>query len=406
MNIRIFKHNNKLLLEYLPREKDGWLQARFYNEDLSYTIKHIFEVNDTDFYTEEPYLPSDDAYYFVLGELKEDGYYHIYNHILNTYEDVLISEKASIDLKYFGISNGYNLNVLKKLEELIKNQVIITDEENNDSKFIPISVFESLIAQFPTRTEQIYYTEAKITNILAEYVESTIDGQNRFDKYIKNKNKKIIKELNNLKSSDKYEIQKYEFILNELKNVLENSDLYDESDWQNKILEIILLIFPKYILYIKELKIPDLTNRSKEKRIDIALFDANGNIDIIEIKKPDAGKIITDSQYRKNHIPARTLSGSVMQTEKYLYLLNLLGKTGEDRLNQKYQNKLQKYNINIRINNPKGIVIAGDSSDFTIEKRLDFDIMRRKYMRIVDIITYDDLINRLENILNALRNKK
>ena len=406
MNIRIFKHNNKLLLEYIPMNRDGWLESLFYNEGQSYTIKKIFEVFDTDFCSEEPYLPSSDAYYFVIGELKNDGYYHIFKHILNTDNDVLVSEKASINLKYFGVSDDYNLNVLKKIEELIKNQVIITDEENNDSKFIPIAVFESLIAQFPTRTEQIYYTEAKITNLLSEYVESTIDGQNRFDKYIKNRNQKIIKKLNNLKSIDKYEIQKYEFILVTLKNMLENPDAYDESNWQDKILEIILVLFPKYILFIKEFKIPDLTKRSKEKRIDIALFDANGNIDIIEIKKPNAGKIITDSQYRKNHIPAHTLSGSVMQTEKYLYLLKLLGQTGEDRLNQKYQNKLQKYNIQIKINNPKGIVIAGDASNFTKEQRLYFDIIRRKYMRIVDIITYDDLIHRLGNILNALKNKK
>ena len=187
-------------------------------------------------------------------------------------------------------------------------------------------------------------------------------------------------------------------------NYLSNETI--PSVYLHKILEVILLIFPKYILSIKEFKIPDLTKRSIEKRIDIALFDANGNIDIIEIKKPNAGKIITDALYRKNHIPARILSGSIMQTEKYLYLLNILGKDGENKLNTRYKNKLEKYNIDIKINNPREIIITGDSTNFSKEQKLDFDIIRRKYMRIVDVITYDDLINRLGNILNALKMKK
>ena len=406
MNIRVFIHNNNLLLEYLPAEKDGWLENIFYNDETSYKIKGVFEVTDTDFCSEDPYLPSNNAYYFVIGELQKDGFFHIFNHILNTQNDVLISKEASINIKYFGVSDSYNLNVLKKIEELLNSQVIITNETNDDLKFIPIEIYESLIDQFPTRTEQLYYTDAKITNILSEYVESTTDGQYRFENYIKKRNRKIIKNINSLVSINKYEIQKYEYILDELKNMLEKSNLYDEDAWQNKILEIILFLFPKYIFYIKEFKIPDLTKRSKEKRIDIALFDATGNIDIIEIKKPNAGKIITDSQYRRNHIPAHTLSGSIMQTEKYLYLLNLLGQNGEDKLNERYQKKLQKYKINIKINSPRGIVIAGNSSEFTSEQRLDFDIIRRKYMRIVDIITYDDLIGRLENILNALKSKQ
>lgn len=404
MSIKVFTHKNKILLEYIPRDDNGWLFDRFYNEETSYKLIKIFEVFDTDFCSEEPFLPSNECYYFVIGELNDDGYYHVFKHILNTKYDILFSSKCVITNNYFGIQ--YSLNILKQLEELIQNQVIITDEENVNNKFIPIAEFESLIAQFPTRTEQIYYTESKITNLLSEYVESTLDGQTRFDNYVKKRNKRLVKNINNLKSINRYEIQKYEFILSELKNMLAHSELYDENDWQDKILEIVLLLFPKYILYIKEFKISDLTRRSSEKRIDIALFDANGNIDIIEIKKPNAGKIITENLYRENHIPARTLSGSIMQTEKYLYLLNLLGKKGEDSLNTKYKNRLQQYNIEIRINNPRGIVIAGNASDFNDNQKLDFDIIRRKYMRIVDIITYDDLINRLENILNSLKKKK
>ena len=93
--------------EYKPRYGIGWLEDIFYNDETTYKIKRLFEVSDTDFCSEEPYLPNDDVCYFVLGELKEDGCYHIFNHILNTDYDILISEKAQITLNYFGISQDY-----------------------------------------------------------------------------------------------------------------------------------------------------------------------------------------------------------------------------------------------------------------------------------------------------------
>jgi hypothetical protein len=45
------------------------------------------------------------------------------------------------------------------------------------------------------------------------------------------------------------------------------------------------------------------------------------------------------------------------------------------------------------------MVIIGRSKDFSDREKLDFEIIRRKYSNIMDIITYDDLINRLENII-------
>lgn len=45
------------------------------------------------------------------------------------------------------------------------------------------------------------------------------------------------------------------------------------------------------------------------------------------------------------------------------------------------------------------MVIMGRSVNLSDEQKNDFEIIRRKYANIVDIITYDDLIYRLECLI-------
>ncbi len=180
--------------------------------------------------------------------------------------------------------------------------------------------------------------------------------------------------------------------------MLEKSDGYSENQWQNEVLGIILLIYPKYLLYIQKLRIQDTIQTDKHREIDIALFDENGSIDIIEIKTP-MKFLLSHGLYRDNYVPSRELTGAIMQLEKYVYHLNRLGIKGEQDLRKKYDKDLQKYNLKVHITNPKGLIIAGRSNDWKSKQLLDFEIIKRKHAHIVDIITYDDLIKRLENLI-------
>ena len=62
--------------------------------------------------------------------------------------------------------------------------------------------------------------------------------------------------------------------------------------------------------------------------------------------------------------------------------------------------------MSIHISNPKAIIIVGrdkiDGSDMSPNQQLDFEIIKRKYAHMMDIITYDDLLRRLENTITAL----
>ena len=62
--------------------------------------------------------------------------------------------------------------------------------------------------------------------------------------------------------------------------------------------------------------------------------------------------------------------------------------------------------MSIHISNPKAITIVGreqiGNADMTPQQQLDFEVIKRKYANMMDIITYDDLLRRLDNTILAL----
>ena len=48
----------------------------------------------------------------------------------------------------------------------------------------------------------------------------------------------------------------------------------------------------------------------------------------------------------------------------------------------------------------------GNASEFKISEKKDFELIKRQYKHITEIITYDDLILRLDNMIAALEQYK
>ena len=132
------------------------------------------------------------------------------------------------------------------------------------------------------------------------------------------------------------------------------------------------------------------------------MVDADGHIDLIEIKKPFDEGVLRKGKYRDNYIPARELTGAIMQAEKYIYYLQKGGYKCEAELNEKYGSKLPA-GLQIKVVNPKAMVIVGRSDKFDDQQRLDFEIIRRKYANVIDILTYDDLLLRLDRQIKRLQ---
>lgn len=116
------------------------------------------------------------------------------------------------------------------------------------------------------------------------------------------------------------------------------------------------------------------------------------------------------TKYRDNYIPTKELSGSIMQAEKYLFHLSKWGLAGEKVLSQRYASELPS-GMGIRITNPKAMIILGrdrrpDGAEaLDASQQLDLEIIKRKYANVIDILTYDDLLRRLNNIIASLRRR-
>ena len=109
------------------------------------------------------------------------------------------------------------------------------------------------------------------------------------------------------------------------------------------ILKFILLIFPKYVAVLQDVQIENHYSKlgaTTRRFIDIVLVDANGSLDVIEIKRPFNDVLLSKTRYRDNFVPTKDLSGTIMQAEKYLFDLSKWGVAGETKLTNKYRQQL------------------------------------------------------------------
>ncbi|CAI1933428.1 Shedu immune nuclease family protein [Serratia fonticola] len=333
-----------------------------------------------------------------------NNYVKIPSRILDIENDLFISKDITLKRKIF-IAERY-ISIFRRLSELLDhtNPIVIGGPL---PEAIPWEAYNELIEKFPNTTELKKYADARVSTMLSQYINGMKDAQERYETYLKKRSTYYKPQLD-LEAIKKLEIEKYILIRELVKDALHNKKHWTEKEWQDLMVSFILLLFPKYIMVIDNVTIHDYysnKNKKTNRFIDIALIDANGNIDIIEIKKPFDDKILRKKDYRGNSIPTSELSGTIMQAEKYLFHLSKWGVKGEQTLTHKYASSLPS-GMSIHISNPKAIIIVGrdkiDGSDMSPNQQLDFEIIKRKYAHMMDIITYDDLLRRLENTITAL----
>ena len=130
------------------------------------------------------------------------------------------------------------------------------------------------------------YVEARVHSLISDYLSTTKNKERQYNNYLNKKG--LIKPGTILRSFKDYESIKLKTIRDKLEEMLlnemhYNEMHYNERQWQNEILQIILLLFPKYTAVFKEVKFKDIYT-SKNRFLDFALVDSLGYIDIIEIK--------------------------------------------------------------------------------------------------------------------------
>lgn len=343
-------------------------------------------------------------YQFQFGSLEGD-YVKIPGRILDINNDLYISRDVMLKRSIFVAER--NISIFDRLSQLLENSdPIVVGGIRPDA--IPRDVFEELIKKFPNTYELNQYANARVHTILSQYLDGMKDARGRYENYLNKKTSLTSITKLDLDALKKLEIEKYVLIRDLIGDALKTKKDLSEGEWQQLMLSFLLLLFPKYIKVLENVTIHDYYSdptKKTDRYIDIALVDATGNLDIIEVKKPFDDKILRKSLYRGNSIPTSELSGSIMQAEKYLFHLSKWGVKGEKALTTKYASELP-FGMEIRIANPKAIIIVGrdqiGGTNMTGSQLLDFEIIKRKYANMMDIITYDDLLRRLNNTIAAL----
>jgi hypothetical protein len=331
---------------------------------------------------------------FKIGRVDED-YYLIDKNVLGLKHDLQITRQVKLESDLF-IAHR-NISIFSRIDALCEEPIIIGGDAESA---IPIDEFQRLLKTFPTSTEVDRYAASRITRVLKDYLDTMSDAETKLQEHLRRKEPK--QEIKRVGLVAEYETDKFEFVRDELKAMLDSPEGYCEADWQRRILKFILLIFPKYIAVLSELHINDfysVPGEIKSRFIDLTLVDAGGTIDVIEIKKPEEHSLLSKTPYcRGNYTPKKALSGAVMQAEKYIFHLSKWGHAGEVAIQKARASELPP-GLKIQVTNPKALLILGRDNDFTAAERLDFEIIKRKYANMMDILTYDDLLRRLNNII-------
>ena len=339
---------------------------------------------------------------FVLGkkDFQDSEYFRIPGRLLKIEHDLLLFvDMEIIPDWFFPYRVDASLSVFQKVARLVDEEIIIGGPKENA---IPQELWQQIVDQFPYKSEIAHYIESRVESTLKEYLPSIKAGSSLLNRYLDKLREKapVANSSINWEEFDSYEFNKYELLRDLLVKMLQDEAAH-ELDWENHILRFILLLYPQYIYVKRQLVIHErMTDPQKptKRQLDISLFDAEGHLDLIEIKRPSAGTLFRRGLDHDNNIPSLALSKTIMQIEKYILYLQKGGYELEKKLNKKYP-KLLPHETAIKIVNPHGLIIFGRSKDLSSSQLLDLEVLRRKFAHITDIITYDDLLRRFDNIL-------
>lgn len=396
MTFDFFKLDKELIAIYTPAYGASEILKKIKTSD-GHNIKNIFWVEKNALRELEDY--DEDAICFAIGQYV-GGYVEINQEIIVTRHKFFFSEDIKFNQKMF-VANK-NVSILRKIDEIVDGDIYIGGEKHEESHYIPHSEFKALIELFPTSSEMTKYVHKRIASLLKEFIPQCDKYEYIYEKYIRERETQYINRFSEDKLSfnKKIKLEQFKVALEELKDLLAEEHI-GETIWQKRIQNILQLLYPQYILFAREVTFRGVDGN--DKRPDFILVDTNGFVDIMEIKIPTVEVVSKKPSYRNNYVPSREFAGIVQQMEKYAYCLNTLNKE-KDGFYAKLSSLLPK-GIVPQVVNPQGILLLGRSNNFNEQQARDFELIKRQYKNVADIMTYDDLIARFERIILALNDE-
>lgn len=398
MEIEFHIIEDELIMSYSPSNGTRFIFEHFSKYGYC-QIKRTFYVNKDLIKSNIDDSDSEETLSFCIGHI-QDGFIEINKKVIDTKHRFFFSEK--IQLKQNMFIAVHNISILGEIDDVIDEDFYVVNGENH-IKGIPIEAYNNLIKCFPKKTELEYYSYSRISNLLREWFPECDKYQAVYEQFIEKKNKQlVIKNKEHFsRSNNAIELAQFSTAKEELEEMLSRPKGVIEKEWQERIHSIIQLLYPQYIYGAREIRFKGIDKNDKQP--DFILVDTNGFVDILEIKNPDVRLITKQASYRNNYVPVKELSGAVQQIEKYIYCLTSIENSQKTVL-EKLRDGLPE-GVNPQVVSPKGMLLIGRSKDFNEQQKRDFEIIKRQYKNIADIMTYDDLLKRISNIVSSLEMK-
>lgn len=354
------QNNEELILE--PKKQS--------NPGIAYIQPEIIIAETNTSYTAfKPTLIKNDSEYYIDGEF-------IYAKCSkNEYKNKKIDKRKIKDGQAFELHIGREQlwNFYSIIAELYKSF------KNED------------IPKISTRYIKVNDNEVDIIKKFISNIKNTKDLEQVLNCILDNNNLQYVTSITKIKNLEK--------IANELKKNIEDNTL-QEQFWQNLFKEndwILGQLFSEpYIFFLEHPNIGGVKINNKGSNIPDFLYKNNfDNVCIIEIKMPKT-KLLSNDQYRKGvYSLDKELSGAINQLLKYKQTLyhEWKGINNDPDVDLKFK----AININC-------ILIIGDTKELSEDKnKIDCFENFRNELRSIRIVTFDEILCKIQNMLNILR---
>ena len=343
------KKDRQLILCY--ETESDWLEEKL-EEDQDFQIYKTFSFSKKDLISKDEESSICYDYKFVLGE-KDQNYFRIDKEKIGATFDLYIDASLSIDQSWFVTSSSKRSkyqdktgeeksssiygNILYAFKNFYKHDFknfykhdklfIDIDSDSNfedDGLHITQSTYKDFVKIFPTATNVKYQTLSIFTKLLKSELD-VVDYEEIYSRY---KSREIsVRNKEDIKTEEicKQEKVKYIYAKDQLLKSLERSaagEFIHEDEFSKLIAQIFCFLNPKYVKIQTKLNISDYTGARANCQADLSLIDCEGNIDLIEVKSPQAyPNLFRKRQYRNHYVPSGELSGAINQLEQYLKCL-------------------------------------------------------------------------------------
>lgn len=191
------------------------------------------------------------------------------------------------------------------------------------------------------------------------------------------------------KSKQAVEIVYLEKLIQEYEKRL-RSKSQNENAWQKFLSQYILVFNSNYASSLEKESIS-----LQGKYPDFLLIDAYKYLDIYEIKKPSTNLLKKDRS-RGNYYWDVEIAKAISQVENYIHYAEKNGSALREDIKR-------RKGVDVRVMKPRGLIIAGERRQLKDEIMEDNFRLLNKSLKNLEIILYDELLDRLKLFLSRLK---